>query len=81
MFPIVTTGTMFLSQVLYVSTCMCHLVLASRCQRKAYNIASKEENASSVPKELCCVCCQPIMKGKDESLFCGGDCQQWLHRY
>ena len=23
----------------------------------------------------------PIVKGKDESLFCGGDCQQWLHRY
>ena len=32
-------------------------------------------------KDQCCVCCQPIAKGKDETLFCAGDCQQWLHRY
>ena len=31
--------------------------------------------------EQCGVCCQAIVKGKDESLFCGGECQQWLHRY
>ena len=31
--------------------------------------------------DQCCVCCQPIAKGKDETLFCAGDCQQWLHRY
>lgn len=33
------------------------------------------------PSEVCCVCCQAITKGKDECLYCGGDCQQWLHRY
>ena len=42
--------------------------------------------ASMPPKkrstsEQCGVCCQAIVKGKDESLFCGGECQQWLHRY
>ena len=31
--------------------------------------------------DLCCVCCQPIKKGRDELLFCDGDCKQWLHRY
>ena len=31
--------------------------------------------------ELCSVCCQAIVKGKDELLFCGGVCQQRLHRY
>ena len=41
----------------------------------------KKKPQSSTSKEQCCVCCQPIAKGKDESLFCGGDCQQWLHRY
>ena len=25
-------------------------------------------------KEQCCVCCQPIILGKDECLFCSGDC-------
>ena len=32
------------------------------------------------PKKRCTfgVCCQAIVKGKDESLFCGGECQQWL---
>ena len=29
----------------------------------------------------CCICCQSIVKGKDEVLFCTGNCQQWLHRY
>ena len=33
------------------------------------------------PSEQCSVCCQAIVKGKDEALFCGGGCQQWLHRY
>ena len=42
--------------------------------------------ASMPPKkrstsEQCGVCCQAIVKGKDESLFCGGECQQWHHRY
>ena len=32
-------------------------------------------------KEPCCICCQPIVIGKDEALFCVGKCQQWLHRY
>ena len=41
----------------------------------------KKKAQSSVSKEICCVCCQPVAKEKDESLFCGGGCQQWLHRY
>ena len=32
-------------------------------------------------KEVCCVCCQAITIGKDDALFCSGNCQQWLHRY
>ena len=32
-------------------------------------------------KEVCCVCCQVITIGKDDALFCSGNCQQWLHRY
>ena len=36
---------------------------------------------ASEASEQCCVCCQAIVKGKDESLFCGGECQQWHHRY
>ena len=42
---------------------------------------AKKKNQTSMAKIQCCLCCQPIVKGKDESLFCGGDCQQWLHRY
>ena len=38
-------------------------------------------SSSSASKESCCVCCQTISVGRDESLFCGGVCQQWLHRY
>lgn len=41
----------------------------------------KKTQSSSQSKELCCVCCQPIVQGKDESLFCGGECQQRVHRY
>ena len=36
---------------------------------------------NSATKEPCCICCQPIVIGKDEALFCVGKCQQWLHRY
>ena len=32
-------------------------------------------------KEVCCVCCQVITIGKDDALFCSGNCQQWLHSY
>ena len=32
-------------------------------------------------KEPCSICCQPIVIGKDEALFCVSKCQQWLHRY
>ena len=42
---------------------------------------SSMSSSTSSSKQLCCVCCQPIAVGKDESLFCGGDCQQSLHRY
>ena len=40
-------------------------------------------NSSSkkLTKEPCCVCCQLITIGKDEALFCSGNCQQWMHRY
>ena len=31
--------------------------------------------------EVCCVCCQQIALGKDETLYCDGSCKQWLHRY
>ena len=41
----------------------------------------KRKAQTASQKDQCCVCCQPIMKGKDESLFCAGDCQQLLHRY
>ena len=41
----------------------------------------KKRTHASTQKDQCCVCCQTIAKGKDESLFCAGDCQQWLHRY
>lgn len=41
----------------------------------------KAQSSASSSKESCCVCCQPIATGKDESLFCNGDCQQLLHRY
>ena len=41
----------------------------------------KKRTQVSTQKDQCCVCCQPIAKGKDESLFCAGDCQQWLHCY
>ena len=36
---------------------------------------------NSATKEPCSICCQPIVIGKDEALFCVGKCQQWLHRY
>ena len=32
-------------------------------------------------KEKCSLCCQFIIPGKDEALFCSGSCQGWLHRY
>ena len=41
----------------------------------------KKKAQSSMSKEICCAFCQPVVKEKDESLFCGGGCQQWLHRY
>ena len=42
----------------------------------------KAQSATSkTSKESCCVCCQPITIGKDESLFCSGSCQHWLYCY
>lgn len=41
----------------------------------------KKAAQTAAQKDQCCVCCQPIAKGKDDTLFCAGDCQQWLHRY
>ena len=41
----------------------------------------KKTLLTSSTKESCGICCQSIALGKDESLFCAGDCQQWLHRY
>ena len=29
----------------------------------------------------CAVCKQNIVEGKDQALFCKGNCQQWFHRY
>ena len=29
----------------------------------------------------CSVCCQAIVEGKDEALFCEGECKRWMHRY
>ena len=31
--------------------------------------------------ELCAVCCQKIVDGKEDALFCEGSCKQWCHRY
>ena len=45
-------------------------------RRNLPNSSSKE-----LTKEPCCVCCQLITIGKDEALFCSGNCQQWMHRY
>ena len=28
----------------------------------------------------CSVCCQAIVEGKDEALFCEGECKRWMHR-
>ena len=41
----------------------------------------KKPPPTSSSKETCCVCCQDITISTDESLFCAGACQQWLHRY
>ena len=41
----------------------------------------KKKAPTAAQKDPCCVCCQPITKGKEDALFCIGDCQQWLHRY
>ena len=41
----------------------------------------KKKAQSSVYKELCCVCCQPLVKEKDDALLCAGVCQQRFHRY
>ena len=51
------------------------------CCQCVEDMPPKKKSQSSTSKETCCVCCQPIVIGKDESLFCGGKCQQWLHRY
>ena len=29
----------------------------------------------------CAVCDQNIVDGKDQALFCDGNCQRWFHRY
>ena len=31
--------------------------------------------------ELCAVCCQKIVDGKEDALFCEGSYKQWCHRY
>ena len=31
--------------------------------------------------ELCAVCCQKIVDGSEDALFCEGSCKQWCHRY
>ena len=31
-------------------------------------------------KELCPICCVAIIDGKEESIFCEGNCHAWLHR-
>ena len=41
----------------------------------------KKKAPTAAQRDPCCVCCQPITKGKEDALFCIGDCQQWLHRY
>ena len=41
----------------------------------------KKKTLTTSKEDQCCICCQPIVKGKDEGLFCAGACQQWLHRY
>ena len=50
-------------------------------KKKPQSSTSSSTSSTSSSKQLCCVCCQPIAVGKDESLFCGGDCQQSLYRY
>ena len=40
---------------------------------KSLLMPPKKKVQSSVSKEICCVCCQPVAKEKDESLFCGRD--------
>ena len=51
--------------------------------KSRYSMPPKKQRGSqnSATKEPCSICCQPIVIGKDEALFCVGKCQQWLHRY
>jgi len=41
----------------------------------------KAGSQTSVLKEPCCLCCQPVSVGKDEAPFCAGACQKKLQRY
>ena len=51
------------------------------------NATAKKTNDSaaasvdSAAEVECSVCCQVIAEGKDEGLFCEGDCKRWMHRY
>ena len=50
---------------------------ASTAPRKTVPTSTASVQATVV----CSVCCQPIVDGKDQALFCDGICQKWSHRY
>ena len=47
----------------------------------ATSIAVAAAGKTTAKAELCAICCQRIVDGKDDALFCEGSCKQWCHRY
>ena len=43
--------------------------------------ATSESSDPRATENLCAVCEQKIVEGKDQALFCEGLCQRWFHRY
>ena len=48
----------------------------------AKNSGTTASSAAVNTSAKCSVCCQAIVDGSDQALFCEGDrCQSWIHRY
>ena len=50
----------------------------SPCEMPPKRSQSKGKSSSS---EQCMLCCQKVVEGKDEVIFCGGKCRGWFHHY
>ena len=47
---------------------------------RAKSSERSEKSSAKLRKEPCAVCSLAVIDGKDEAVFCEGECQAWIHR-